>query len=114
MINLKDVNRVNKTKGKLIGDNNEEEFIKWFSEISNQDISTVGGKGASLGEMYNHEFPVPVGFVITAQAFEYFINQLDLKEKISEIIGELDFDETEELQKASRIIRDLIEEKEIP
>jgi pyruvate,water dikinase len=94
--------------------NNEEEFVKWFSEINNKDISTVGGKGASLGEMYNNKFPVPVGFVITAQAFEYFINQLDLKERISEIIQSLDFEETEELQKASRIIRDLIEEKEIP
>jgi len=93
---------------------NEEIFVKWFSEISNEDISSVGGKGASLGEMYNNKFPVPVGFVITAQAFEYFINQLDLKEQIKEIIESIDFEETEELQKASRKIRDLIEEKEIP
>src|SRR4030043_2399673 len=111
MISLKEkrVNNRKEVNDKLLG-NNEEEFVKWFSETSNQDILTVGGKGASLGEMYNNKFPVPPGFTITARAFEYFINQLDLKEKINDIIRGLDFEETEKLQKASRQIRDLIEE----
>ena len=112
--NLETKNKMIKRKEVIDKLLDEEEFIKWFSEISNKDVSIVGGKGASLGEMYNHKFPVPMGFVITAQAFEYFINQLDLKERISDIIKNLDFEETEELQKASRKIRALIEEKQMP
>ena len=37
----------------------KEDFIKWFSELSNKDIAIAGGKGASLAEMYNHRFPIP-------------------------------------------------------
>jgi len=92
----------------------DDKYIKWFSEIKHADIAIVGGKGASLGEMFNNKFPVPPGFVITAQAFEFFINQLGVREQISEIIEGIDFEDTAGLQKSSREIRDLIEEKEIP
>lgn len=45
-------------------------YIKTFNEISNEDVSLVGGKGASLGEMTQVGFPVPPGFVITTEARE--------------------------------------------
>jgi pyruvate, water dikinase len=89
-------------------------LIKWFSEINNKDIGTVGGKGASLGEMFNNNFPVPLGFVITAQAFDYFISNGDTKEKIKDVMSRIDYEETEELTKASKIIRKIIESQEIP
>ncbi len=92
----------------------EAESIRWFSEISNKDIRIAGGKGASLGEMFNHEFPVPPGFVITAQAYEYFIKKAGLDEKIKEIISKIDFENTEELNKASQEIRKDIENEEFP
>ena len=92
----------------------DDKYIKWFSEIKHADIAIVGGKGASLGEMFNNKFPVPPGFVITAQAFEFFINQLGVKEQISETINGIDFEDTASLQKSSKEIRELIEEKEIP
>lgn len=88
--------------------------IKWFSEISNEDVKTVGGKGASLGEMFNHKFPVPPGFVITAQSFEYFIRESKLKEKIKSIIENTDMENTEQLNKFSKEIRSLIEHQELP
>jgi pyruvate,water dikinase len=44
-------------------------MIKRFTQINNQDILTVGGKGASLGEMTQAGFPVPNGFVLTTKAF---------------------------------------------
>ena len=50
------------------------EFVKWFSEINQNSVSVAGGKGANLGEMYNLKIPVPPGFVITAQAYDYFID----------------------------------------
>jgi len=96
------------------GDEFDDKYIKWFSELSNKDIAIAGGKGASLGEMFNNKFPVPLGFVITAQAFGIFIEQNGLKEKIKNIVESIDFEETKELQDASKEIRGLIEEKEIP
>jgi pyruvate, water dikinase len=90
------------------------DFIKWFSELSNKDIATVGGKGASLAEMYNTGIPVPPGFVITAQAYQYFIKSSKLNKKISEILNETDVNETEILQNASKKIRSLIEEQTLP
>ena len=59
----------------------EADFIRWFSELSNKDVAIAGGKGASLAEMYNNKFPIPPGFVITAQAYSYFIDKSGLKRK---------------------------------
>ncbi len=91
-----------------------EKYILWFSEISNKDIKYAGGKGASLGEMFNNKFPVPPGFVITAQAFDYFMTKKGLKEKIYDIISGIDFEDTEELTDASKKIRKMIESEEMP
>ena len=44
------------------------DYIKWFSELTNKDVVSAGGKGASLGEMFSNKFPGPPGYVITAQA----------------------------------------------
>jgi len=93
--------------------NGNIDHIKWFSEISNKDIMFVGGKGASLGEMFNNKFPVPPGFVITAQSFGSFINKSGIGNKIKEIIEKVDFENTSELTNASKQIRGLIEEQEI-
>src|SRR3989344_1541405 len=91
-----------------------DEYVKWFSEISNKDVAVAGGKGASLGEMFNNKFPVPPGFVTTAQAFDYFLKKSRLKEKINLIIQSTELENTAELEKASRKIRNLIETQEIP
>ncbi len=59
------------------------QYIKKFSEISIKDIEDVGGKNASLGEMYNKLAPqkilIPNGFAVTSFAFKHFIeyNKLD-------------------------------------
>ncbi|MBI2028051.1 MAG: hypothetical protein HYT07_00445 [Candidatus Levybacteria bacterium] len=68
-------------------------FIKNFNEININDITTVGGKGASLGELSNAGFPVPSGFVITTYAYQQFYNQelpVDVEEKILKAFDELD------------------------
>ncbi|MDD5303341.1 MAG: phosphoenolpyruvate synthase [Elusimicrobia bacterium] len=58
-------------------------LIRWFSEIGIEDVLTVGGKNASLGEMYralsSKGVPVPNGFAITADAFRRFTGGLGLK-----------------------------------
>lgn len=91
-----------------------EQYIRWFSELSNEDVPTAGGKGASLGEMYNAGFPVPPGFAVTAQAFDYFMSQSQVKDKIKSIIETIDMENTDELTRKSKEIRALIESQEIP
>ena len=48
-------------------------YIRWFSDLGRDDVSSVGGKNASLGELYRHLRPlgveVPDGFALTAAAF---------------------------------------------
>ncbi len=91
-----------------------EEYIRWFSELSNNDVAIAGGKGASLGEMYNAGFPVPPGFIVTAQSFDYFLQEGGLKEKIKNIIETIDMENTDELTKKSKEIRALIESQDLP
>ena len=49
------------------------DFVKWFSELNKDSGSVAGGKGANLSEIFNLKIPVPLGFVVTAQAYDYFI-----------------------------------------
>ena len=78
-------------------------FVKWFSELSNKDISIAGGKGASLAEMYNNKFPIPPGFVITAQAYGYFIEKTGLAEQMKEILSKIDIEDTDEWDVSSKL-----------
>lgn len=58
-----------------------------FSEITQDDISLVGGKGLSLGIMKKNGIPVPDGFVVTADVYEFFSDSEMSEEVISEILG---------------------------
>ncbi|MFH1290059.1 MAG: phosphoenolpyruvate synthase [Nanoarchaeota archaeon] len=90
------------------------DFIKWFSELSNKDVPIAGGKGASLAEMYNAKVPVPAGFVVTAQAYAYFIKVTGLDGEVKSILDKLDVNDTAALNKASREIRKMIESETLP
>ena len=96
------------------GEKKENDFVKWFSELSNKDVAIAGGKGASLAEMYNNKFPVPPGFIVTAQAYQYLIEKSGLKEKIKDVLNNLDIEDTDALNKAAKKIRELIENAEMP
>lgn len=89
-------------------------FVKWFSELSNKDISIAGGKGASLAEMYNAKFPIPPGFMVTAQAYTYFIENSGLLEKIKNKLYGIDMEDTETLEKISKEIREIVANSEMP
>jgi len=85
-----------------------------FSSIRKEDIPLVGGKGANLGEMVSFGIPVPNGFVITAQAYQYVINHNALQPVIREIIRETEVTNQKELEKASIRIQRLIQTADIP
>ncbi|VVB76159.1 putative phosphoenolpyruvate synthase [uncultured archaeon] len=88
--------------------------ILWFQEISMNDVASVGGKGASLGEMVNANFPVPNGFVVTSGAYFNFIESMGIKKKIVEAIDAIDVENTQQLEMVSANIRELIEKTRMP
>ena len=48
------------------------QFIKHFSEIEDNDLPLVGGKGLNLGKLTNSGFFVPQGFCVTTDAYRFF------------------------------------------
>ncbi len=83
-------------------------FIAWLSELHNTDVALAGGKGASLGEMYNAKFPVPQAFVVTTDAYKYFLESSKLDDKINNLLSDIDVDDTGDLQVKAKEIRELI------
>ncbi len=90
------------------------QFVKWFSEINKDSGNIVGGKGANLGEIYNAKVNVPPGFVVTAQAYDYFIERAGLKEKIKEMLSKIDYENTDLLDRVTEEIRNLIVNADLP
>jgi pyruvate,water dikinase len=90
----------------------DKKFILWYSEISNEDVGLVGGKNASLGEMYNNltrkGISIPGGFCTTAVAFRYFLEFNGLEWKIKKILKNLDKSSIKQLEKIGAEIRGLI------
>jgi pyruvate,water dikinase len=90
------------------------DILKWFEEISKADVLQAGGKGANLGEMVKAGLPVPPGFVITAQAYNLFIQESGLAAKIKRRLNSLDIDDNVQLRRKSKEIQRLITEAEVP
>ncbi len=89
-------------------------YIRWFEEVRKGDIAVVGGKGASLGELYANHISVPNGFCITAQAYAYFLLAEGLQDTIRELLAPLDPENTAKLEKVSHTIQDLILKQKFP
>ncbi|MBX6423191.1 phosphoenolpyruvate synthase [Thermosulfurimonas sp. F29] len=96
----------------------EAPLILWFDEIGIKDVPLVGGKNASLGEMFQHLSPkgvrVPDGFAVTAEAYRYFIRENHLDEKIRKALEGLDTHDVKDLQKRGRKVRNLILKAKMP
>jgi len=90
------------------------DFIKWFSELNKDSGKYAGGKGANLAEIYNLKIPVPPGFVVTAQSYDYFIKKAGLQKKISEILSKINYEDTKQLDESTKQIRELIENAKFP
>lgn len=83
--------------------------IAWFAEIGIDDRPTVGGKGASLGELTRAGIPVPPGFVITTRAFEYFLESLEAEAPVRAAIAALDAEDMDAVARTTARIRPRIE-----
>lgn len=85
-----------------------KKLLVWFDEVGKEDVALVGGKGANLGEMVQAGFPVPPGFIITSTAYREFLQENDLYQKIQHLIGLIEYDKQESLEKISGQIETLI------
>ncbi|MCA9508334.1 MAG: phosphoenolpyruvate synthase [Myxococcales bacterium] len=89
-----------------------EQVIKWFDQLSNNDIALVGGKNASLGEMISQpksaSIPVPFGFALTTDAYLKFLEKNNIGKIIYEKLDELDPSNLKELAECSLEIKTLI------
>ncbi|MDH5517860.1 MAG: phosphoenolpyruvate synthase [Gammaproteobacteria bacterium] len=93
-------------------------YIKTFAEIGINDVAIVGGKNASLGEMYSalseQGVNVPYGFATTAEAYRLILQENDIKEKIQAALLQLDVHDVIALSKTGKNIRNMILHAEIP
>jgi len=85
-----------------------QKAIVWFNEVGKKDVSTVGGKGANLGEMTQADIPVPPGFIVTADAYFDFLEKSEIKDEISNRLQTLDPSNSKQLQQVATEIKQLI------
>ncbi len=101
-----------------MSDKRDKSFILWFSEIGIEDTALVGGKNASLGEMYRklkgRGINVPNGFAITAYAYRYFLRYAGIEDEIRRVLKGLDTHDMEGLMERGRKVRELIRHAEFP
>ncbi|NOZ82125.1 MAG: phosphoenolpyruvate synthase [Candidatus Micrarchaeota archaeon] len=89
-------------------------YILYPKDVSKDDVSLVGGKAANLAELIKAGFPVPECFFVSVEAYEKFISENGLEEKIQQVLSEIDFSDQESISKASRKIKAMILEAEMP
>jgi len=97
------------TEIKTCGDKTVQQYVLWYQELGMGDVNKVGGKNASLGEMIsnlaNAGVQVPGGFATTSHAFNEFLEQSGVNQKIFDILATLDVDDVNELAKVGAQIR---------
>ncbi|PLR46814.1 phosphoenolpyruvate synthase [Chimaeribacter arupi] len=86
--------------------------ILWYNQLGMHDVDKVGGKNASLGEMITNlselGVSVPNGFATTAQAFNEFLDQSGVNQRIYQLLDQTDIDDVTQLAKAGNQIRQWI------
>lgn len=91
---------------------NVSENVLWYDQLGMHDVDRVGGKNASLGEMITHlsavGVSVPNGFATTAQAFNDFLTQSGINQRIYQLLDQTDIDDVAALSKAGSQIRQWI------
>ncbi len=94
------------------------QYIKWFNEIGIEDVAEVGGKNASLGEMYRNlsaeGVRVPNGFAVTATAYKHILDHNHVWEKLHAQLDDLEPDNVAALQARGAACRDIVYHCEIP
>ncbi len=91
----------------------EDMAVLWLDEIGADDLESVGGKAASLGELTAAGLPVPPGFVVTAGTYRRFIEETGIDEELFEAV-DVDAEDSKALAEAEARAQELILETEMP
>ncbi len=95
-----------------------EPYVVKFEELGMNDVETVGGKNASLGEMISNlsslGITVPGGFATTAAAYRDFLNADGLDDRIHSLLDDLDVDDIDALTDAGSKIRQWVMDQPLP
>ena len=87
----------------------QQSLVLWYNQLGMHDVDRVGGKNASLGEMITNlsslGVSVPNGYATTSYAFNLFLDQSGLNQRIYDLLDKTDIDDVEELAKAGKQIR---------
>ncbi|MBI5734100.1 MAG: phosphoenolpyruvate synthase [Candidatus Kerfeldbacteria bacterium] len=98
--------------------NRRKKLVLNFSEITIEDVPLVGGKNASLGEMYQKLIKqgvrVPPGFAVTAYAYRQFLRSTGIDRKIKRILQGLDTNNLKDLAERGREVRKIVMQGEFP
>jgi pyruvate,water dikinase len=94
------------------------QYIRWFNELGIADIPLVGGKNASLGEMYQQlaaqDIKVPNGFAITAEAYRYVLDQAEAWAPLHSILDTVDGDDVNDLARRAQQAREVVYAAPLP
>lgn len=97
---------------------NTTPYIKWFADITIDDVPLVGGKNASLGEMVRElaskGVKVPNGFAVTAEAYRYFIREAGIDKSIHATLADLNTSDMANLSERGQAVRQTILNATIP
>jgi len=92
--------------------------VRWFADLGLADLEVVGGKNASLGEMISNladaGVSVPDGFATTAAAYQRFLGDTGLADRINDQLRELDTDDVRALSAAGKQIRQAVVDQPFP
>jgi pyruvate,water dikinase len=93
-------------------------YIRWFKEIGIGDVPLVGGKNASLGEMYQNltgeGVRIPNGFAVTAEAYRYALDHNSAWQPLQEALNGLDPDNIKDLQARGKKARAVVYDCALP
>ena len=96
----------------------DKEFILWFDQLSIDDVPLVGGKNASLGEMYReltHKgVQIPNGYAVTAYAYHYMLDKAGVKDQIKSVLADLDTKSMKNLYERGKKVRNIILHADLP
>jgi pyruvate,water dikinase len=90
----------------------QPKYVRWFAEITYRDVSLVGGKNASLGEMYRELTPLGVrqanGFALTAAAFRDALTAAGAWDRLHAHLDSLDKFDVRALARAGARCREIV------
>ncbi len=95
-----------------MSEKNAPQFIRWFSELGIEDVPLVGGKNASLGEMYREltaqGVNIPNGFAVTAEAYRYVLDRAGAWPRLRGALEGLDADDVSDLAHRAEQAREIV------